>query len=88
MARPFTYTIKTKPVDLLRIVNEKLRDQKDIEFSGDEKSGHIEGKGFKGTYEIVESSLGSNISLTITKKPLIAPWALVKAKIDAEAKNW
>lgn len=88
MAKTFTYTVKTEPKKLLSVIKEKLKNQPDIKFSGDEKSGQMKGKGFEGKYRITESSAGTEVSLTIDKKPWPIPWGLIESKIDSEAKNW
>lgn len=87
MAKTFTYTVKTKPKELLSVIKEKLKNQPDIKFSGDEKSGQMKEKGFDRKYSMSVSSKGTEISLTIEKKPPI-PWFLIKSKIESEAKKW
>ena len=88
MGKTFSYTVKTKPRVLLGVIKERLKNQPDIKFSGDEQSGHMKGKGFEGKYNFSESSKGTEVFLSIGKKPWPIPWSRIKAKIDSEAKNW
>ncbi len=65
-----------------------LEDHLDIEFSDDEKSGQVKGKGFEGTYKMSETASCTELSLTFTKKPFIIPWGVIESKMNAETKNW
>lgn len=56
---------------------EKLAVKHDIEFSGTTEKGYAKGKGFHVEYVIV----GSSCTLTVTKKPLLVPWALVESQL-------
>ena len=88
MARSFTFTVKTKSMELIRILEEKLKNIPDIEFRGNESSGLIKGKGFEGTYIMSDTSEGTSITLNITKKPFIIPWITIQNKLDSEVKKW
>ena len=46
-------------------------------FSGDISSGSFSGRGFDGSYTIIENMA----TVTITKKPFIVPWILVESKV-------
>ena len=56
---------------------EKLAVKHDIEFSGTVERGYARGKGFHVEYVVV----GMRCTLTVTKKPLLVPWALVEAQL-------
>jgi hypothetical protein len=46
-------------------------------FDGDETKGGFSGHGIEGNYEICDGIL----KLTVSKKPLIAPWSLIESKV-------
>lgn len=46
-------------------------------FNGDEARGNFSGHGIEGDYEFCDGIL----RLTVSKKPLIAPWGLVESKV-------
>jgi hypothetical protein len=50
-----------------------------VEFHGDETEGRFAGKGLQGTYRIE----GSQLSLTIAKKPMILPWGVIESSIKS-----
>ncbi|MBS3741293.1 MAG: hypothetical protein KGY75_08085 [Candidatus Cloacimonetes bacterium] len=87
MARTFKYTVNKKPQQLFTILKEKLKGQVDINFVGDENSGKIEGSGFAGDYIITKTDVGTEIEMTITKKPIIIPWGLIETKLNEELGN-
>ncbi len=78
--------VKTPAKDLFRVMEEKLKGQ--MVFKGDEKSGQMQGKGFKGRYQIRESEEGTRVALAIDEKPWLISWDLIQAKMDAEARTW
>jgi hypothetical protein len=88
MAETFSYTVKTKPEDLLQTLKGKLRGHDQIVFTGDETSGHMKGRGFEGSYSMSRTPSGTEIALTISKKPFIIPWSIIESKLDEEARNW
>ena len=51
--------------------------QAGAEFSGDTSGGRFAGFGVEGQYTVQ----GDTITVTITKKPMIAPWSLVEGKV-------
>lgn len=62
------------------ILVEKLRKaavKHDIEFDGDAARGYARGKGFHVEYRVN----GKQCTLTVTKKPLLIPWALVESQL-------
>jgi len=83
MARTFTYQINSDPEGLVATAKEKSAEN-GITFEGDAASGRIEGKGFSGAY-IID---GSQISLSIDKKPAFVPWSLVENKLAEQVKKW
>lgn len=63
--------------DTAEVVIAKLRalaEQHDVEFVGDTLKGHAAGKGFHITYLIA----GTDVTVTVTKKPLLVPWSIVE----------
>ncbi len=86
MAKQFTYMVKTPAKDLVRVIEEKLQGQ--MVLTGDEKSGKMEGKGFKGRYQIEELEKGTKVSLIIDQKPWMISWVLIQSKMDAMARTW
>ena len=73
----FSFNVR-KPNNLsavLRQTGQKIRNSGGS-FSGDETSGFFSGSGVEGRY-----SVGNNIFITITKKPLIAPQSMIISKI-------
>lgn len=62
------------------VILEKLQElsvKHNIEFSGDVEKGYAKGKGFHVEYVV----RGTSCTLTVTKKPLLVPWALVEAQL-------
>ena len=56
---------------------EKAARKAGAEFSGDTSAGRFAGSGVEGEYTVH----GDTITVTINKKPLIAPWSLVEEKV-------
>ncbi|MBM4201169.1 MAG: hypothetical protein FJ189_07770 [Gammaproteobacteria bacterium] len=50
-----------------------------FDFSGNETAGQFAGKGLQGSYRID----GTQISITIDKKPLILPWGVIESSIKS-----
>jgi hypothetical protein len=50
-----------------------------VDFHGDESAGHFAGKGLQGSYRIE----GTQLSLTIAKKPMILPWGVIESSIKS-----
>jgi hypothetical protein len=48
-----------------------------VAFDGDESEGQFAGKGIHGSYKIV----GEQLTITITKKPLLYPWGMIERSI-------
>ena len=88
MPRTFKYSVKITAYEMLRILKDKLKDRPDIEHVGNEITGRMKGKGFEAEYTVTEHSSGSDISITIKKKPLIVPWSLIQSQLDSVAQNW
>lgn len=55
----------------------KMAIKHDIEFSGDTTKGYARGKGFHVEYVLV----GTQCTLTVTKKPMLVPWSLVESQL-------
>ena len=76
MSRSFRIKIQEDP-DVLVARAEKVARQAGAEFKGDAHSGSFAGSGVEGQYAVEEDS----ITVTITRKPMIAPWSLVEDKV-------
>jgi hypothetical protein len=76
MGRSFQVPLKGDP-DALASRAEQLARQVDAEFTGDGKAGCFAAGGVEGQYEVQ----GENVTVTISKKPLVAPWWLVEEKV-------
>ncbi len=88
MAKMFTYTTKATPEDIFKTLSRKLKQASSINLSGDERSGKIDGSGFRGSYKITEVGSATRISITISEKPFLVPWGMVKSEMDKMAKEW
>ena len=88
MAKTFRHAIKTKPVDVIAYIKDKLANTPEIQFEGNEESGHVKGKGYEGKYSMNENLSGTVVEITIVKKPFIHPWFAIKSKIEDVAKKW
>lgn len=49
----------------------------EFEFDGDENEGRFAGKGIQGLYTIS----GQEMKITIAKKPMLLPWAVIESAI-------
>jgi hypothetical protein len=76
MGRSFRLPLKGDP-DALASQAEQVARQAGADFVGDGKAGRFAAKGVEGRYEVQ----GDSIMVTITKKPLVAPWSLVEEKV-------
>lgn len=76
MARSVTGELPIAPEVILEKLQE-LSVKHDIEFSGTVESGYARGKGFHVEYVVK----GTRCTLTVTKKPLLVPWALVESQL-------
>lgn len=76
MAHSFNITLSEEPASVVEKVR-KLVTENGGQFSGDSSSGSFAGSGVKGAYHIS----GQIVTITITKKPLLAPMSLVESKI-------
>lgn len=76
MAHSFNVTLSEEPASVLEKVK-KLLTENEGQFSGDSSSGSFAGSGVKGAYHIS----GQIVTITITKKPLLAPMSLVESKV-------
>ncbi|RLT99949.1 MAG: hypothetical protein D9N11_13660 [Ketobacter sp.] len=77
MTRSVTGRLKEDPkVIVERLV--RLAVKHDVEFEGDSEKGFAKGKGFHVEYIVV----GESCTLTVTKKPMLIPWALVESQLE------
>lgn len=66
-----------EPADVIVEKLKKLAVKHDIEFAGDVVRGYARGKGFHIEYRVE----GVSCTLTVTKKPLLVPWAMVESQL-------
>jgi hypothetical protein len=77
MSHTFTVPLKGRsPSDLVAEAKEAA-EESGADFSGDEHTGTFGGNGVVGNYEIRRD----DVLITLTSKPLIAPWSFVEARI-------
>ncbi len=76
MAHSFTLSLTTTPAALLERAK-KLAAENDAVFQGDTSSGSFTASGVEGSYQIDADT----ITITVTDKPFLAPWALVESKV-------
>lgn len=76
MSRSVTGDLPIAPEIIIEKL-EKLAVKHAVEFSGTVERGYARGKGFHVEYVVV----GTRCTLTVTKKPLLVPWALVEAQL-------
>lgn len=88
MGRTFTFDVKSSVQDLLQALKTALPHAEGVEFEGDERSGRLAGRGFAGEYCLEATPTGSRVELTLSRKPLLVPWALVEATLRREAGKW
>jgi len=48
-----------------------------VQFNGDKEKGSFAGRGVEGSYVVS----GNTVSVTVDKKPMIAPWSLVETQL-------
>jgi len=80
MSRSKTYeiTLTQEPVAVIERAREKATSS-GVDFQGDENEGNFAGKGLLGTYRIA----GPLLTITISKKPMILPWAMIESSIKS-----
>jgi hypothetical protein len=76
MVKTFSVQITNNPETLLEKAG-KIASKHGVKLQGDMVSGFFEGHGVEGKYKVE----GDIMQVTIHKKPLIAPWSLVKSKV-------
>jgi hypothetical protein len=73
MSKVFKVKLTSPPGEMLekaRAASHKVG----IKFEGDEQTGHFNGHGVEGRYQVVEDTL----SVSVTKKPFVMPWTLIE----------
>lgn len=90
MAKTFTYTVKSEPKAILEKLKEMLKEHPDVPLEGNEETGRLTKrfKGFEGSYKLTKIETGTKVEITIDRRHPLAPWGLIKSKMDAEAKKW
>jgi hypothetical protein len=76
---PHTFTVPLKgrsPSDLIAMAKEAAVES-GADFTGDEHAGTFSGNGVVANYEM----RSDEVLITLTDKPLIAPWSFVEARI-------
>ncbi len=76
MSKSFSMPLNDDPAALVERAR-KLAEDRGVEFSGDVSSGHFAAKWVEGEY-VIE---GDNITVTVTRKPMVAPWSMVESKV-------
>ena len=76
MAKSFIIDFK-EDLDNLLSKAKQFAEANKANFHGDHRSGRFWGNGIEGEYKI-QSSI---IAVTITRKPLLAPWSIVESEI-------
>ncbi len=76
MSKSFRMPLKEEPAALVERAR-KLAEDAGAEFSGDASSGSFSAKGVVGEYAVE----GDSITVTVTRKPMVAPWSLVESKV-------
>ncbi len=77
-SRSFQVPLTGDPESLVEKAR-KTAEETGSSFSGDVSSGSFAGNGVEGEYTVGEDA----ITVTITRKPLVAPWSLVESKIKS-----
>ena len=73
MCRTFTVTIPPEDDDFLENTR-RAAEGMGATLDGDEKSGTFAGRGVEGRYSVE----GDQVTVTITKKPALAPWPIIE----------
>jgi hypothetical protein len=76
MAKTFKLEIKTSADEMLKKAKDEAA-KSGASLDGDASSGRFSGSGVAGTYRVV----GDSVEITIEKKPLVVPMALVESKV-------
>ena len=76
MSRTFSVSFTEDPSALVARA-EKSAIKYGADFKGDATSGSFSGKGVKGIYSIQDRV----VTVTITDKPFLIPWALVEIQV-------
>ena len=76
MSKSFRMPLKEEPAVLVERAR-KLAEDSGADFSGDASSGRFAAKGVEGEYAVE----GDTITVTVTRKPIVAPWSLVETKV-------
>lgn len=83
MAKTYKYCLSPSPSELLQKAMELAKDQKGIQFEGNEESGSVKGMGFSGEYLARTAGGCTEVIITVLKKPLIVSWARIQSELDS-----
>ncbi len=73
MCRTFTVTIPPEDDNFLENTRSAV-EAMGATLDGDEKAGTFSGRGVEGNYSVD----GDQVTVTITKKPALAPWPIIE----------
>jgi hypothetical protein len=76
MSKSFEVTLKLTPAEVIARAREAAQ-QNGLILNGDEQTGHFAGRGVEGVYAIT----GDKLAITVLKKPVILPWALLESQV-------
>ena len=83
MSRAYRFRFKGDAKSLVARIRKEVAGYP-VKFSGDEKSGGIEGMGAKAGYEIS----GQEITVTIHSIPFIVSWGKMEKELEKQAPQW
>lgn len=76
------FKLKISPREMLLLINEVLATVDGIDFQGNEAHGTAGGRGVAGFYDATSCPEGTNLVLTITKKPFYLTKGRLKREIE------
>lgn len=83
MARTYRYKFQGDPKSVVARMRSEVASFP-VSFSGNEKSGSVEGLGLKAGYEIA----GQVITVTIHSIPFLVSWGKVEKELEKQAPQW
>lgn len=84
MARTYRYRLHGDPKSMIVRMRSEVASFPAVRFTGDEKSGSVEGMGLKASYSVA----GDVIDLTIHRIPIIVSWGKVEEELERRAPSW
>lgn len=83
MARSYRYRFGGAAATLVTNVR-RMAEANGVGFEGDDKTGLIEGRGVKASYDVS----GDMATVTVHRIPFIISWGLVESELDKAAQSW